>query len=128
MSISYKINPSKQRIFTYVSGSIKALEIIGHFETIRREGYLGYPEFIDASSIVDPTLSVAELWNIAVSLRKMQRAGNLGPRAVWVGSDTNFVLANMFASLISGFVRMRVFHDRITAEEWLNKHSRVSPV
>jgi hypothetical protein len=123
MSISYRINPSRRRIFTYVTGSVTALEVIGHFETIRREGYQGYTELIDASNIVDPTLSVAELWNIAVALRKMQREGNFGSRAVWVGSDTNFVLANLFASLMSGLVRMRVFHDRLAAEEWLNKQS-----
>lgn len=130
MSISYKINSSRQRIITYVSGPVTALEIIGHFETIRREGCLGFSELIDASSIIDPSLSVAELWNIAVTLRKMQRMEKFGLRAVWVGSDANFVLAHMFASLISGFVQMKVFHDRIAAEEWLNKQggrSSVSP-
>lgn len=128
MSISYKISPNRQRIITYVSGPITALEIIGHFETIRREGYLGYSELIDASSIVDPSLSVAELWNIAVTLRKMQRMEKFGLRAVWVGSDANFVLAHMFASLISGFAQMKVFHDRISAEEWLNKQGGRSSV
>jgi len=40
-----------------------------------------------------------------------------------VGSDTNFVLAHLFASLISGFIRMKIFYDRIAAEEWLNKQN-----
>jgi hypothetical protein len=123
MPISYKINPARQRVFTSVTGEVSALEVIGHFETARREGFLAYSELIDASSIVDPTLSIAELWNIAVTVRKLQSAGNFGSRAVWVGSDTNFVLAHMFASLISGFIRMKVFHDRIAAEEWLNKQN-----
>jgi hypothetical protein len=127
MPISYKINPARHRVFTHVTGEVTALEVIGHFETARREGFLPYSELIDASTIIDPTLSVAELWNIAVTLRKLQSDGNFGSRAVCVGSDANFVLAHMFASLISGFIRMRVFHDRITAEQWLNKQNGGSP-
>ena len=131
MPISYKINPARQRVFTYVTGDVTALEVVGHFETARREGFLSYSELIDASSIIDPTLSVTELWHIAVTVRQLQNEGNFGSRAVWVGSDTNFVLAHMFASLISGFIRMRVFHDRIAAVEWLNKQNgddSISPV
>ena len=124
MPISYKINPASQRVFTTVTGDVTAREVIDHFETVRREGYLAYSELIDASSIIDPTLSVAELWNVAITLRKLQSQGSFGSRAVWVGSDMNFVLAHMFASLISSFIRMRVFHDRLTAEEWLSKQNR----
>ena len=123
MPISYKINLARHRVFTSVTGEVTALEIVGHFETARREGFLAYSELIDASSIIDPTLSVAELWNIAATVRKLQSAGNFGSRAVWVGSDTNFVLAHLFASLVSGFIRMKVFHHRIDAEEWLNKQN-----
>jgi len=121
MPISYRINPTRQRVFTQVTGLVTALEVIGHFEVARREGFLSYSELIDASSIIHPTLSVAELWNIAVTLRNLQSEGNFGPRAVWVANDTNFVLAHMFAALMSGYIRMRVFDDRITAQEWLNK-------
>ena len=127
MPISYKINPGRRRVFTSVTGQVTALEIIGHFETARREGFLAFSELIDASSIVDPTLSVAELWNIAVTLRKLQREGHFGSRAVWVGSDANFVLAHMFASLISGFVPMKVFHHLFAAEEWLSKQNGGNP-
>ena len=123
MPISYKINPAMQRVFTRVTGFVTALEVIGHFEVARREGFLPYSELIDASSIINPTLSVAELWNIAVTLRNLQSDGNFGSRAVWVANDTNFVLAHMFAALLSGYIQMKVFHDRISAEEWLNKQA-----
>jgi len=116
MPISYKISPDRPRVFTFVTGDVSALEIIDHFEKVRREGFLAYSELIDASSIVGPTLSVSELWNIAVTLRTLQSQGTFGCRAVWVSSDINFVLAHMFASLLSGFIRMRLFQDRLAAE------------
>lgn len=125
MPISFKIDASRRRVSTYVTGFVTVLEVIGHFEVARREGFLPYSELIDASSIINPTLSVADLWNIATTLRKMKSEGNFGSRAVWVANDINFVLAHMFAALMSGFIHMRVFHDQITAEEWLNKQSNL---
>jgi len=52
MPISYKISPDRPRVFTFVTGDVSALEIIDHFEKVRREGFLAYSELIDASSIV----------------------------------------------------------------------------
>ena len=123
MPISYKINTTTQRVFTQATGFVTALEIIDHFEVARREGFLPYSELIDASSIVKPTLSVAELWKTAMALRNLKCEGNFGSRAVWVANDTIYVLTHMFASLMSGYIRMGVFHDRIAAEAWLNKKS-----
>lgn len=126
MPISYKINSTRQRVFTQVTGTVTALEVIGHFEVARREGFLPYSELIDASSIAHPTLSVAELWNVAATLRNLQSRGNFGLRAVLVANDANFVLAHMFAALLAGYIQMRVFHDRTAAEEWLDKQGDVA--
>jgi hypothetical protein len=123
MPISYKINPTTQRVFTYVTGPISTVDIVGHFEVARREGFLPYSELIDASSIDRPTLSVTDLWTTAMALRKLKSQGIFGSRAVWVANDTIYVLTQMFASLMAGYIRMGVFHDRITAEEWLNQKS-----
>jgi hypothetical protein len=58
MPITYRIDATRQRVFTHVTGAISAVDIVGHFEVARREGFLPYAEMIDASSIVDPTLSL----------------------------------------------------------------------
>jgi hypothetical protein len=123
MPISYKINTTTQRVFTQATGFVTASEIIDRFEVVRREGFLFYSELIDASSIVKPTLSVAELWKTAMAVRNLKGEGKFGSRAVWVANDTIYVLTHMFASLMSGYIRMGVFHDPIAAEEWLNKKS-----
>lgn len=128
MSISYKIDATKQRVFTHVAGPINVVDIVGHFELARREGFLPLCELIDASSIVQPSLSIADLWKTAATIRNLQKAEKCGSRAVWVGNDVIFVLTQTFAMLVSSYIPMKVFCDQITAEEWLNKQCRAESV
>jgi hypothetical protein len=107
-------------VFTRVSGSITALDIVGHFDVARREGFLPYPELIDASSIMEPTLTLAEIAKAALAVR------NFGSRAVWVANDTIFVLTRMFTTLLSGYISMEVFLDQISAEKWLNQQAALA--
>jgi hypothetical protein len=123
MPILYRIDATKQRVFTRVTGVVTALEIVGHFEVARREGFLAYPEMIDASSILEPTLSVVEVGKAALAVRNLRAEHKFGARAVWVANDVIFALTRAFTTLLSGHIPMEVFLDPVTAETWLNERS-----
>lgn len=120
MPILYKIDTVRQRVFTDVTGTITAIDIIGHFEVARREGFLPYSEFIDTSSIVRPTLSVGEIGRAAMTVLKLRRQDKFGARAILVANDTIFGMARIFTTLTSGCIPMEVFRDQIRAEAWLD--------
>ena len=128
MSISYKIDATKQRVFTCVTGPVSALDIVGHFELARREGFLPFCELIDASNIAQPSLSIPDLWKTAATIRNLRKDETCGYRAVWVGTDAIFALAQTFAALVSSYIPMKVFRDQMTAEEWLNTQCAEKPV
>lgn len=123
MPISYRIDVAKQRVFTSVSGGVTALDIVGHFEVARREGFLPFTELIDASSITEPTVSAREIGKAAMAVWNLQSGRKFGSRAVCVANDANFVLAQLFASLLSGCLSMKIFRSQIAAEDWLNNQS-----
>jgi hypothetical protein len=123
MPILYKIDATRQRLLTHVAETITVLDIIGHFEEVHREGLLPFAELIDASSILEPTLPVVEVGKAAMAVRNLCCERKFGPRAVWLANDAIFILAHMFAVLMSCYIQMKVFRDRITAEEWLNQQS-----
>ncbi len=123
MPINYRIDATRQRVFTHVTGAISAVDIVGHFEVARREGFLPYAEMIDASSIVDPTLSLVEIGKAALAVRNLGLEQTFGSRAVLVANDTIFALARAFTTLLSGYIPMEVFRDPIAAEKWLNRQS-----
>lgn len=106
---------------TRVASPVSGLEIVGHFEMARREGFVPFCELIDASSIAQPSLSISDLWKTAATIRNLRREETCGSRAVWVGPEAVFVLAQTFAALVSSYIPMKVFRDQITAEEWLIK-------
>jgi hypothetical protein len=80
--ITYRIEATRQRVFTHVTGAISAVDIVGHFEVARREGFLPYAEMLDASSIVDPTLSLVESGKAALAVRNLGLEQTFGSRAV----------------------------------------------
>jgi hypothetical protein len=124
MPILYKIDAARQRVFTDVTGIITAIDIIGHFEVARREGFLPYAEFIDTSSITSPTLSVGEIGKAAMAVLKLRRQEKFGARAVVVANDTIFGLTRIFTTLTSAYIPMEVFRDQTKAEAWLDdRHS-----
>jgi hypothetical protein len=120
MPILYKIDSAQQRVFTTVTGIITAIDIIGHFEVARREGFLPYAEFIDTSSITSPTLSVGEIGKAAMAVLKLRRQEKFGARAILVANDTIFGLARIFTTLTSSYIPMEVFRDQAKAETWLD--------
>ncbi len=123
MPIHYKVDAARRRVSTNVTGNITAIDIIGHFEVARREGFLPYSEFIDTSSITSPTLSVAEIGKAALAVLKLRRQEKFGARAILVANDTIFRLTRIFATLTSAYIPMEVFCDIIKAEAWLdNRH------
>ena len=124
MPILYKIDSARQRVSTTVTGIITAIDIIGHFEVARREGFLPYSEFIDTSSITRPTLSVGEIGKAAMAVLKLRRQEKFGARAVLVANDTIFGLTRIFTTLTSAYIPMEVFRDQTKAETWLDgQHS-----
>jgi hypothetical protein len=124
MAIQYKIDVERQLVFTQVTGLVTAQDIIGHFEAARREGFLPYAEFVDASTITSPTLSTGELWTAAMAVRKLISGENLGSRAVLVANDTIYGLTRIFTTLMSGYFPIDVFRDPVKAEAWLDdRHS-----
>jgi hypothetical protein len=121
MPIHYKVDAARQRVSTNVTGNITAIDIIGHFEVARREGFLPYSEFIDTSSITSPTLAVGEIGKAALAVLKLRRQEKFGARAILVANDTIFGLTRIFATLTSAYIPMEVFCDIIKAEAWLDK-------
>jgi hypothetical protein len=121
MPILYKVDAARQRVFTNVTGLITAIDIIGHFEVARREGFLPYCEFIDTSSITSQTLSAGEIGKAAMTVLKLRRQEKFGARAVLVANDTIFGLTRIFTALTSAYIPMEVFRDPIKAETWLDE-------
>jgi hypothetical protein len=123
MPIHYQIDAARQRVFTRVTGIITVIDIIGHFEVARREGFLPYSEFIDTSHIIHPTLSAGDIWKAAMAVRKLKRNEQLGSRAVLVANDTIFGFVRIFTTLLSGHLLMEVFRDQTSAEKWLDEQN-----
>jgi hypothetical protein len=119
MPIIYKIDSARSRVFTSVTGTITAMDIIGHFEVARRAGFLPYSEFIDTTSIASPTLSIGEIGKAAMTVLKLRRQERFGPRAVLVANDTIFGLVRIFTTLTSDYIPMEIFRDQAGAETWL---------
>jgi hypothetical protein len=127
MPILYKIDAARRRVFTNVTGIITGMDIIGHFEVARREGFLPYSEFIDTSSIANPTLSVGEIGKAAMAVLKLRRHEKFGARAILVANDTIFGLTSIFTTLMSGYIPMEVFRDQTKAKAWLDDRHRADP-
>ena len=118
MPLSYRVDKTNNHVNTKVTGPVTVGDILGHFEAARQEEILGYTELIDARGI-GTSMSTADIWEAALSVKLSRVRLAFGRRAVVVDSDLNFGLVRLFATVVSGFFPIDVFRDQTEAENWL---------
>jgi len=128
MPATYTIDKTRNCAFTTVHGTLTVEDIVGHFETARRQRIETYKELIDLRSATPPFLAAQDIWRAALSVRFSGSQEPFGPRAVLVSGDEMLGLARMFVSFLSGCIPMEIFRDPDAAEKWLADWSGAATV
>ena len=128
MPATYTIDTTRNCAFTKVNGTLTVEDIVGHFETARRQRIQSYKELIDLRNAAPPFLAAQDIWRAALSVRFSGSQEAFGPRAVIVSDDEMFGLARLFVSFLSGCIPMEIFRDPDAAEEWLANWSGAAAV
>jgi hypothetical protein len=119
MPIQRELDKTERLLRTTVSGPVTLHEIRNHIGLLRRTGACQMHELIDARTAQHSGFSLHDLFSLAHHAR--QSLGHTTParRAVVVNAEGGWSLARTFASLVAGWVRLGVFEDVPSAEQWL---------
>ena len=120
MPIQGALDPSANLFRTTVTGRISLADLSRHVTAARRMCAHEYPGLVDARGVQTLTFNRRELIRFAQDIRAMFGEASLAPRAIVVEGLVYFGLARLFASLVAGWVRIGVFEDVETAENWLS--------
>jgi hypothetical protein len=118
MSFPLNIDHEHRQVFATADGRVTLAEVRAHLELERLGDGLGYPELIDARSMV-PAFTPAEIREMVHLLRGRGTDGPLGPTAVLVSSDAAFGMMRMLEMLMEGVAAVRPFRDQAEAAAWL---------
>ncbi len=125
MPIHTRLDQADRVLRTTVSGSVTIHDVREHVGAVRRAGETRYPELIDARAADGGALSRKDLLAFALHAKQALGEDTAARRAVVVDSADNFSMARVFAAFVAGWVRVGVFDDANTAEEWLRTSANV---
>jgi len=117
MPIQRRRHPKTGVLWTTLSGLVTAAEFREHFAAVREAGEHGVPELVDARAATI-AFGKRELLRLAGYGREVFGNVQMAPRAV-VMQGSYFMMAKLFASATSPWVRMSVFDTVPAAEAWL---------
>lgn len=119
MPFSSHLSPDRRVVLTKISFPLSFADIRGHVEMHRRDGTWVYPELVDARDIGRIDFSPRDLLGISHFVRDRMGERPIAPRAVVVDTERGFMMGRVFASLVAGWIRIGIFEDMDTAEDWL---------
>jgi hypothetical protein len=119
MPISAALDPQSRVFRTTLSGIVTLTDLSQHLATVRQLGAHQYPGLVDARGVHTLWFGRRDLAKFADELNNALAASGAAPRAVVVSDTVHFGMARMFATLVSGWIRVGVFDDMQAAEEWL---------
>jgi len=119
MPFSSSLNPERRMVLTKISFPLSFADIRAHVEMQRRDGTWVYPELVDARDIGRIDFGPRDMLGIAHFVRDRMGERPIAPRAVVVDTPRGFMMGRVFASLVAGWIRIGIFEDMETAEDWL---------
>ena len=119
MPLSSRLLPDRRVMLTKISFPLSFADIRSHVDMQRREGTWVYPELVDARDIGRIDFGAKDMLGIAHFVRDRMGERPIAPRAVVVDTERSFMLGRIFASLVAGWIRIGIFEDMDTAEDWL---------
>ena len=119
MPIQGALDPSAHVFRTTITGRISITDLSEHVATACRLSAHEYPGLVDARGVQTLTFNRRELIRFAQEIRATFGGASPAPRAVVVDGLVYFGMARLFASLVAGWIRIGVFDDLETAENWL---------
>ncbi|QEM69023.1 hypothetical protein FO488_13225 [Geobacter sp. FeAm09] len=123
MPVSHTIDTARCRVQTTCTGTITVDDILGHYETEIREGFLNYHELIDTGGVTPPYLSGTDIWRTAMTVKNALKGQKVGPRAIIAPSDVLYGMVRIFTTILSDDVPIRIFRDPAAAATWLETWS-----
>ena len=119
MPIHGALDPSAQFFRTTLTGRISIADLSEHVASACRLSAHEYPGLVDARGVHTLTFGRRDLIRFAQDIRAAFVGATPAPRAVVVDGLVYFGMARLFASLVAGWIRIGVFDDLETAEDWL---------
>jgi hypothetical protein len=120
LPISFEIDQEKRRIRTTAEGAVTVADVAGHLEDLVERAIEAYSELIDATQATRPGWYSADVRKAADLISTLRGSPKLGPRAVVVTRAAAFGMVRMLSVLIGSRLRLEVFRDVASAEEWLD--------
>jgi hypothetical protein len=111
--------PDRRILRTTISFPLTFADIRGHVSKVRRDGTWALPELVDARSIGRVDFSARDMLGVAHFVRDVLGERPVAPRAVVVDTDRGFMIGRVFSSLVAGWIRIGIFEEIATAEDWL---------
>ncbi len=120
MPITERVDQVAGMVYTTITGSIVAAEVLAHIERERLGHGLSYPEFIDARGFY-PDFNGDHVRMIVERLRAHSQRTALGPTAVLVDSDVGYGMLRMLEMMLDDVASVRPFRDADEATTWLRE-------
>lgn len=120
MPISFEVDRERRRIRTSAVGAVTVADVAVHLEELVQQGIETYAELVDAREATRPGWYSADVRKAADLVSTLGGSAKLGPRAVVVTRAAAFGMVRMLSVLLSARLRLEVFRDVPSAEEWLN--------
>jgi hypothetical protein len=119
MPIFGTLDPSAHLFRTTITGRISISDLSQHIATAQQQGAHEYPVLIDARGVETLTFGRRDLVRFAQDVKSTFEGATVAPRAVVVDGLVYFSMARLFAAIAAGWIRIGVFDDLETAEDWL---------
>jgi hypothetical protein len=119
MPFTSRFIPERRVVVSKISFPLSFADIRTHVELHRRDGTWVYPELVDARDIGRIDFAQRDMLSIAHFVRDRLGERPIAPRAVVVDTPRGFMMGRVFASLVAGWIRIGIFEDMETAEDWL---------
>lgn len=124
MPIRYRIDETRQRIYTHAEGVINYEELRAHMYSEAGESAASYGELFDGSTATT-NLTIEEIQKLASARRAIGQRQQPGPLAV-VATDSPFIaMMRKYYRLTDKVRPLRVFPDAREAEQWLDELASV---
>lgn len=119
MPIRQELDPAARVFRTAISGVVTPEDMRRHFAIVRQVRAHDYPELIEVCETARAAWGLKDLIRLACIARDLLASTGPKARAIVVTNEEHAARARSFSALVAGWIRVGVFYDRQSAEEWL---------
>ena len=129
MALAYLPDQERHRVVITVSDGVCVDQLVALLDHQVRDGTWDWPVIYDGSRRAQ-SLSTPDLHVLADAAQRCANAhGRRGPVAIVRTTEAGFGVARMFGMLCANHtVALRVFRDRVEADNWIDSLERHAPV